>query len=102
MIKFAVIFIASCGLQDVGGGAGIDLGFGEVFQCSAEDNTGRQYELCYDGDADTLALDLEYHDTKYNAPWRCGPTSRHLGPCYFHCPPGAGCNALNSCWCPKE
>jgi hypothetical protein len=76
----------------VGGGAGIDIPsslFGVVYECT--DEAGSVVELCYNQDRSDIEDDLEVS---------CEPTSRHSGPCWYHCDGGAGCNATGGCYCP--
>lgn len=103
MIRSALLALAlaGCGLQDIGGGAGFTF-FGltdEVYQCDAEDGTGRTVEFCYDGDPTDISEGLA---DEPGGLWSCYPTPRHLGACLYSCEPGhRGCNALNGCWCPQ-
>lgn len=98
----AVAFVAlvGCGVQNIGGGAGLDLtfipGVGQVFSCDVSDGT--QLELCYDGEAGELAQQIVAAGWSDKA--TCGPTQRHAGPCLYSCPPPAhGCNAFQGCAC---
>lgn len=104
-----VLAIAGCGLQDVGGGAGLDLPwFGVVEQCTVD--TGScvdggcdpfvTVEYCYDGDGPSqLAKEIVDYGVGVSA--TCENTPRHAGPCIYGCLPHAGCNAHSGCWCPR-
>ena len=92
--------LVGCGVQNIGGGAGLDLtfipGIGQVFSCDVSDGT--QLELCYDGESDQLLASLQ--DAGVGAT-KCGATKRHAGVCIFCCGDdcGRGANAFNGCWC---
>lgn len=91
------VVLAGCGLQDLGGGAGLDLGTGEVFACTLSPS-GDAVELCWkDGDELELARSYARATGQFVS---CSVTDRHLGPCIYGCSPHTGCNALNGCWCP--
>lgn len=95
-MKLALAFLAACG-QPLAG-AGLDLPFLDVvYECDAEDGTGRVLELCYDSGGVALSEALA---DEPGGLWSCRPTPRHLGPCVYHCDGGRGCNALNGCFCP--
>lgn len=103
MIAFAFVLVALAGCQscrELGGGSGLDLPFLDVvYECHVDG--GQTLELCWDGDADDLALSLADHGY---GPVACGPTSRHLGPCIYCCGAdcGRGANAFNGSWCPSS
>lgn len=83
-----------------GGGAGLDLpGFGVVYQCAAIDGTERVLELCWDGEENELG---ELLTDEPGGMWTCEATPRHLGPCWYHCGEGRGCNAFAGCYCPQR
>lgn len=96
-----LLALAACSVQDVkelGGGAGLDLPWLDVvYSCSAIDGTERVVELCWDSGATSLGEAL---GDEPGGVWTCEPTSRHLGPCWYHCPGGTGCNSLGGCYCP--
>ncbi len=86
----AAALLSACGLQDLGGGAGLALP-DEVYLCTTATN---QVEVCWGRDVTDLEDELRA---------TCEPTPRHLGPCLYCCGPtcGAhGCNALEGCYCP--
>lgn len=109
MMTKAVILaatLAACGVQDLGGGAGLDLtflnslgaSFGEVFQCTVEEDPPATLELCWrDGDATELADSVAEALGDYVV--LCVPTPRHAGVCIYGCEPHSGCNAFSGCWC---
>lgn len=92
----AIVLLANaCGLQEVGGGAGLHLpGLGVVYQCErvAETPSGLE-EWCWPDDVEQLERELGTS---------CEPTPRHLGPCLYRCPSATGCNAFSGCWCPDR
>ncbi len=96
-----LLVLASCGIQEVGGGAGLDLPWlGVVYECDATRTTPQELvelELCFDGGEDELEMSLDANGFEGATCW---PTERHAGPCYWHCGGGAGCNAFGGCWCP--
>lgn len=97
-LALAAALLAGCGLQDVGGGAGIYLGTGEVFLCAVADSPS--VELCWRDD-DQTELARSVSDAEGGVLVSCAPTPRHLGPCLYSCDPGhVGCNAYGGCWCP--
>lgn len=94
------MLLAGCGLQDIGAGAGFNVGglTGEVFACEADVGDQRMsFEFCWqDGNAEALEQSLD----RLWGNSACIPTQRHLGPCIYQCPSTTGCNALSGCWCP--
>ena len=91
--------LAACEPHDVLG-TGWDLpALDNVYQCDVG-SEGEQLELCWDGDAKSLAMSLAQHLGERAS---CSPTPRHLGPCIYGCEPHSGCNAFGGCWCvPNE
>ncbi len=66
---------------------------GDVYVCEMPaDNALGRVEICVQRD-----VPLEDVEAVFGA---CSPTPRHVGLCYWHCDPGAGCNAFSGCWCP--
>lgn len=107
MKALLLLVLVACGaVKDLGGGAGLYLGTGEVFMCTDvpeaaawptwSDGLG-DAELCWKND-DAAALEMSLEDA-FGGAVSCSPTTRHLGPCLYHCGPGAGCNAKDGCWC---
>lgn len=94
MRAILLLVLASCGIQEIGGGLGLDLpGLDVVYECDrcGDDSEGELLELCFDGSADELGALVG---------GTCEPTSRHLGPCIYRCPSQTGANAKNGSWCP--
>ena len=98
--------LSACGLQNTGGGAGLDFGTGHVWECEVEDaSQGFQIvdlEVCWKRSRDDLELALwdAYGDPDtLNGYATCRPTQRHAGPCWYRCPGGKGCNAFHGCLC---
>lgn len=99
LAAFALLLAGCQSCREIGGGAGLDLPFLDVvYECAAIDGTGRVVELCYDGGATELGRQLA---DEPGGMWTCEPTSRHLGPCWYHCDAGRGCNAFDGCYCPE-
>lgn len=91
-----LVALASCEPHDVLG-TGWDLpALDNVYQCDVGAD-GEQLELCWDGDAKSLALSLAAHLGERAS---CVTTPRHLGPCIYGCEPHSGCNATSGCFCP--
>lgn len=90
--------LSACDVQNVGAGAGLELPFfALVYECdTGEDEWYEQLELCWDGSAGELEVDLSEWRPQ---PIDCRPTSRHAGPCIYRCPSERGCNAFYGCWC---
>jgi hypothetical protein len=98
-----MLALISCGVQDAGGGLGLDLTFlghlgldiGEVFVC--DDGADPALELCWGSD-DPATL-AEALDASRPGAWSCAATQRHSGPCIYGCTPHKGCNAFDGCAC---
>jgi hypothetical protein len=92
-MRLLALLLVGCGVQEIGGGTGLDLPFlSLVYQCV--DDAGVTVELCYDGDPGDIEEALAV---------TCAPTQRHLGPCWYSCDEGhSGCNAKQSCFCPSD
>jgi hypothetical protein len=102
LVLLAACGVAACGLQEIGGGTGLDLPFlAVVYECQCErDDVPSVLEVCWDDDAGELELAIATDDSLVISA-TCRPTSRHLGPCNYCCGDGCGrgCNAFNGCYC---
>lgn len=74
---------------------------GHVYVCVGVTNS---VEICINDDGDDGDVQLGAAEAMYGT---CSLTKRHQGLCKYCCPTveepcGAGCNALQSCWCRKD
>ena len=103
MRALLLIVLSACGIQEIGGGAGLDLPWLEVVR---ECDTTRiappelvEMELCSDLSDGDLEQSLEANGYEGATCWA---TDRHAGPCIHCCGSdcGRGSNAYNGSWCP--
>ncbi len=97
----AIVALAGCGIQETGGGTGLDLPWLDVVrQCDATRADPYELvalELCSPLSDSALEASLDANGFEGATCW---PTDRHAGPCIFGCTPHSGCNSFNGCWCP--
>lgn len=101
-IALALVFAAACGdisgLGTLGADTGIDTGLDPVFTCSFA-SSGVQLELCWHqpDSAEFAGLVADQCGDTVT----CAPSVRVPGG-FWHCNGGAGCDALEGCWCPGK